>query len=225
MTDLPIVSPREGYDRWAPAYDAYDNPLVALEEPVVTRLCGEPRGLTVADVGCGTGRHALRLADAGAEVTGVDFSTGMMDVLRSKGAGGRLRLVEHDLSAGVPLSSGGYDLVLCCLVLEHLPDLRGMVAELGRICRAGGRVIVTDLHPSWTRRGLHARFREAEGAPKIQIEGEHHRVSDYLMAGVRSGLRLEEVDEHVMDEDTARQSRSARKYLGEPLLLSIAWRA
>lgn len=221
---LPVVSPREGYDRWGPAYDAYDNPLVALEEPVVNALCGAVAGLEIADIGCGTGRHALRLVAAGAKVTGVDFSSGMMDALAAKGLPSGLRLIEHDLRTGIPLPADHFDLTLCCLVLEHVPDLRAAVAELGRICRPGGRVIVTDLHPEWTRRGLHARFREAAGAEKIQIEGEHHRICDYVMAGVAAGLVLEEIDERVMDDATAAGSASAQKYRGEPLLLALAWR-
>ncbi|MEM7158991.1 MAG: class I SAM-dependent methyltransferase [Myxococcota bacterium] len=221
---LPVVPAREGYDRWAPAYDAYDNPLIALEEPVVTALCGDVTGRRIADIGCGTGRHALRLAAAGAEVTAVDFSSGMMDALKAKGLPSGLRLVEHDLRTGIPLPSDHFDLALSCLVLEHVPDLRATIAELGRICRPGGRVIVTDLHPEWTRRGLHARFREAKGAAKIQIEGEHHRICDYVMAGVAAGLELEEIDERAMDEATAAGSASAQKYRGEPLLLSVAWR-
>lgn len=223
-TMLSRVSPREGYDRWAPVYDAYDNPLVALEGPVVRRLVGDPRGLRVADVGCGTGRHALRLLAAGAEVTGVDFSTGMMDALRAKGPPTSLRLVEHDLRHGIPLPADAFDVVLCCLVLEHLSSPAAMLAEMARIGRPGARIVVTDLHPQWTRQGLHARFREAEGADKLQIEGQTHSISDYVMAGVRAGLRLEEIGEHVVDDRLAERSRSARKYRGEPLLLALGWR-
>ncbi len=225
MTDpLPVVPPREGYDRWSTAYDAYDNPLVALEQPLVRRWAGDVAGQRVADIGCGTGRHALAFAAAGADVTGVDFSSGMMDVLRSKAPPASLRLVEHDLTLGVPLPDRSFDLVLSCLVLEHLPDLRTMVAQLSRIAAPGGRVIVTDLHPEWTRRGLHARFRETADAPKMQIEGVHHCIADYAMAGIDAGLQLEAMVELSMDEATAARSRSALKYIGEPFLLALRWR-
>ncbi|MEM9456322.1 MAG: class I SAM-dependent methyltransferase [Myxococcota bacterium] len=221
---IPQLPAREGYDRWAPVYDTYDNPLVALEGPVVHRLVGIPRGLRVADVGCGTGRHALRLAAAGAEVTGVDFSRGMLDALRAKEPPPSLRLVEHDLDRGIPLPADAFDVVLCCLVVEHLDSPTPMLAEMARIGRPGARIVVTDLHPHWTHRGLHARFREAEGATKLQIEGQAHRISDYVMAGIRAGLRLEEIGEHVVDEQIAQRSVSARKYVGEPFLLTLCWR-
>src|SRR5436309_7019436 len=79
--DLPT---REGYDRWAALYDADPNPLVALEEPWVDRLLGDVRGLSVLDLGCGTGRHALRLEAAGAVVHAIDFSEAMLDQARRK---------------------------------------------------------------------------------------------------------------------------------------------
>lgn len=214
------IAVREGYDRWAPGYDGYDNALVALEQPVVERLIGPACGLRVADIGCGTGRLTLPLASAGNHVTGVDFSRGMLDVLRAKcRPGAQLELVQHDLTRGVPLDSDAYDLVLCCLVLEHLPDVELMLAELARICRPGGRVIVSDFHPEMIRRGYHARFREAPGGQKLQIAGSYRAVARVVMAALDARLHITHLDELLMDERTAVRSRSASKWIGLPFLL------
>jgi SAM-dependent methyltransferase len=95
----PIVLPtQEGYDRWAEIYDGEGNPLIAMEEPVVDRLLGEIAGLAVVDVGCGTGRHALRLAERGANVVGVDFSDGMLARARAKEGASAVRWVVHDVT-------------------------------------------------------------------------------------------------------------------------------
>lgn len=72
------LTTREGYDRWAAVYDTDGNPLIAMEEPEVDRLVGDISGRAVLDVGCGTGRHALRFAAAGAHVTAIDFSEEML---------------------------------------------------------------------------------------------------------------------------------------------------
>ncbi len=224
--NLPTLPPRQGYDRWAPYYDDYDNAVIALERPIVARLIGPDPGDTIADIGCGTGRHALPLARAGARVTGVDFSRGMLQELRRKRPPATLTLIEHDLRAGVPLADDAFDLVLCSLVLEHLEDLAGALREFARVARPGGRVVIADLHPEMFRRGLHARFRVGgnRGAPepdaeKIQIEGVDHTVSDYVMAIVGAGLEIRTMSEHAMDAATASRSPSARKYIGEPMLL------
>ncbi|HLT38979.1 MAG TPA: class I SAM-dependent methyltransferase [Enhygromyxa sp.] len=222
---LEIVPTREGYQRWAPYYDDYDNALIVLEQPIVTALLGDLAGARVADIGCGTGRHALRLAAAGASVTGVDFCGGMLDVLRSKQPPASVRLIEHDLGEPLPLGDGEFDVVLCSLVLEHLPDLRAIVAEFGRIVRPGGRVVLADFHPEMFRRGLHARFRAGDDAVKVQIEGVDHTIADYVMAIVGAGLEIVGMAEHRMDAETAARSESASKYVGEPMLLTFDLRS
>lgn len=217
ITELPT---QEGYDRWSSTYDAYDNPLIALEQPLVRERIGSPRDLDVLDVGCGTGRHAHWMARQGARVTGVDFSGGMLEQLRAKDAP-QIKLVEHDLTQGLPQSDGMADLVTCCLVLEHLPRLDLIFAEMARACRPGGRVLISDFHPEMLRRGYHARFREAPEGPKFQMQGEAHTVSDYVMAATRAGLRIGHASEHIMTQTLAESSRSAKKWVGLPLLFVL----
>src|SRR5213078_20861 len=92
-----LSSVREGYDRWAGVYDHDSNPLQGLEGPEVRAAVGEVRGLNVLDLGCGTGRHSLWLVEAGATVTGVDFSEGMLAEARRKPGAEAIRFVVHDL--------------------------------------------------------------------------------------------------------------------------------
>ena len=118
LSEEPIhhLPTREGYDRWAEIYDAENNPLIALEEPLVAALLGNVRGLAIADVGCGTGRHALRLAEAGAAVTALDFSPRMLEQAKDKPGAANIHFIPHDLAAPLPLSDRSFDLALCCLV-------------------------------------------------------------------------------------------------------------
>src|SRR5438874_12447257 len=115
-TDPPIpieVTTREGYDRWAEVYDGEGNPLVEMEGPWVERLLGDVRGLAVADVGCGTGRHALRLAAAGARVSAVDFSAAMLSRARAKPGADAIDFRVHDLAEPPPFADHAFDRVLC----------------------------------------------------------------------------------------------------------------
>ena len=79
-----IVGVQHGYDRWAVIYDENVNPLQALEQPRFQDACGDVAGLTVLDLGCGTGRHTEWLASRGAIVTAVDFSEEMLSKARCK---------------------------------------------------------------------------------------------------------------------------------------------
>src|ERR1035441_4585697 len=97
-SEVEVVPTQAGYDRWAEVYDGEDNPLVLLEEKHIGPLAGKVAGLTVADIGCGTGRHALRWAAAGAHVTAVDFSAAMLKRARAKPGADAVTFVPHDLA-------------------------------------------------------------------------------------------------------------------------------
>src|SRR5262245_21728922 len=146
---IPIeLSTREGYDRWAEVYDGEGNPLVALEEPLLDRLLGDVRGLAVADIGCGTGRHALRLAAAGARVSAVDFSEEMLRRARAKPGAEAIDFRAYDLAEPLPFADQSFDRVVCGLVVDHIRDLAGLFGEMRRVCRPGGFVVVSTMHPA-----------------------------------------------------------------------------
>ena len=85
-----VLETREGYDLWAEFYDADRNPLVAMDELHTPWLLGGMSwGFESRDIGCGTGRHALPIAAAGAIVTAVDFSASMLLRARAKGSTAR----------------------------------------------------------------------------------------------------------------------------------------
>src|SRR2546427_11858188 len=71
------LSTKEGYDRWAMIYDDEDNPLIVLEERHLPGLLGDVQGLDVIDLGCGTGRHAVRPVAARGRGTAGGFTDGL----------------------------------------------------------------------------------------------------------------------------------------------------
>jgi ubiquinone/menaquinone biosynthesis C-methylase UbiE len=149
---------REGYDRWATIYDDEDNPLIVLEERYLLDLLGDVGGLDVVDLGCGTGRYAVRLAAAGARVTAVDFSEGMVAKARRKPSWESVRFVAHDLTQRLPFADRSFHRVLACLVLDHIGDLAGFFSECRRVCRPDGFLLVSAFHPALMLRGIQARF-------------------------------------------------------------------
>jgi SAM-dependent methyltransferase len=97
-----------------------------------------PQGARVLDAGCGSGRTLQELVDYGT-VQGVELDTEAAEVARSRGHGEVLvgRLEE------LPFPEATFDLITCLDVIEHTPDDRATLAELRRVCRPGGWLLVT----------------------------------------------------------------------------------
>ena len=216
MTETPLIMPtREGYDRWATIYDEEQNWLIYLEEPEVDRLLGDVAGLDIVDVGCGTGRHALRLAERGANVVGVDFSDGMLARAREKAGSEKVRWIVHDVGElPLPLPAGAFDRVLCALVVDHIRHLPEVFGELRRLCAPEGRVVVTAMHPAMLLKGLQARFVDPDTGRDTRPESQPNVIADYVNAAVGGGLRILQVGEHSVEEALAQRAPRAEKYLG-----------
>ncbi|MEV0719144.1 methyltransferase domain-containing protein [Asanoa sp. NPDC050611] len=104
-------------------------------------------GLTILDVGGGTGGFAVPLAEAGHRVTVVDASPDALAALNRRaveaGVAPRVRAVQGDGEALTGLvSPGSVDLVLCHSVLEVADDPRGVVSAIAAALRPGGAASV-----------------------------------------------------------------------------------
>jgi malonyl-CoA O-methyltransferase len=222
--EFDVLPTREGYDRWSAIYDVEDNPLIALEGPKVVDLLGEVRGLRVADIGCGTGRHAIPAAERGAQVIGVDYSDGMLLQALAKRGARAVRFIAADITWRLPLQNESFDRVVCCLAAEHIADLPRFFSELGRICRHDGFVIVSDMHPGLLLRGQMAQFRDPDTGRRTRPLSYPYQISDYVMAVIESGCEIDHMSEHIVDEPLVARSEGARRYLGWPMLFLMRLR-
>jgi ubiquinone/menaquinone biosynthesis C-methylase UbiE len=218
MSDA-IANVRQGYDRWASVYDHDANPLLALEEPQMRAMIGEPGGLEVLDLGCGTGRHAIWLAGAGARVTAVDFSAGMIEQARGKAGAEGIRFLLHDLRERLPFGDESFDLVICGLVLEHLRELGAFFVEIRRVLKRGGRAVVSGMHPAMFLRGSQARFTDPNSGELVQPGSVCHSVSEFVMGAIGAGLEVLDIAELAPDAEFAARFPRAQKYVGWPMLI------
>lgn len=128
---------------------------------------------TALDVGCGTGVLAERLAQSGYEMTGVDPSQGMLDVLASRAPG-----VTPVLGSGtdLPFEDDRFDLSLTVATLHHIAEpaaVRETLHEMVRVTRPGGQVLVWDhnpVNPYW--RLIMSRVPQDDGSERLVPERE-----------------------------------------------------
>jgi ubiquinone/menaquinone biosynthesis C-methylase UbiE len=98
----------------------------------------------ILDVGSGAGQiiqHLLKYADSDAQITGFDLSLEMLKRARRRLQSDRPRFVNADLTR-LPFADAAFDCVTCGYVLEHLPDPRPGLVELGRVLSPGGRMLL-----------------------------------------------------------------------------------
>ena len=210
-----------GYDRWAVVYDHDANPLIALEEPQIRSAVGDVTGLSVLDMGCGTGRHALWLAAHGANVTAVDFSEGMLAEARQKPNADQVKFLQHDLHKPLPFADQQFDAVVSGLVLEHIHDLSILFAEARRVLKPTGRAVISAMHSAMFLRGSQARYTDPDSGEIVQVGSIAHSISDFVMAAVRAGFQIEQVSEYAPDAEFAARYPRAEKYIDWPMLVVL----
>lgn len=137
------------YDTFGEAY-AVENETSLLNayytRPAVLALAGDVTGRRILDAGCGSGTIFEPLRDRGAIVTGFDSSATMVEVARRRlGPDADLRVA--DLGAPLPFADNAFDDVVAALVLHYLKDWSAPLAELRRVLRPGGRLILAVNHP------------------------------------------------------------------------------
>jgi ubiquinone/menaquinone biosynthesis C-methylase UbiE len=194
------------FDRAAEMYDATRGYPQATADAIGAALfaaAGGRPGVRVLEIGIGTGRIAIPLLALGANVSGVDISTRMMDRLRANLAArqaeqpeapwGALDLRQGDMTA-LPFADGSFDAIVAVHVFHLVYPWERALDEAVRVLAPGGSLLLgNDRHPNSVYAELQARWtaivRELGGdsrAPGVAGESD-------LLAGVRAhGLVVRE---------------------------------
>ncbi len=157
------------FDTYAQSYDAWFSTALGrtvwrFELKVLLDLLKPRPGELILDGGCGTGILATELAGSGAVVVGVDVSAAMLAGARKNTEGTGVMLLQADLHA-LPFSPLVFDAAVCFTVLEFAGEPEGVLREIWRVLRPGGRLVIGVLNGSspWALarrgRGVYAAAR------------------------------------------------------------------
>ncbi len=175
------------YQRGAPHYDRVRRGVTDTDERVLLPLFSsalEPFAAPrVLDVATGTGRVPLLLARQPwftGHVVGLDLTPAMLEQARLQvakfGIADRVTLIEGDADT-LPWPAEEFDLVVSLEALEFFPSSRRALAEMARVLRPDGTLVVSKYPDGWarllpfkgqTRRSI-TRFLEAQGMQQISI--------------------------------------------------------
>lgn len=135
------------FDKQAESWDDLRAQLVAEAAALWSLAPLLPRGLSVADIGTGTGGMLPYLSEIADRITAVDLSTQMLRRARARAKSlgiENVEFVKADLEA-LPLDDASVDTAFAALVLHHAERPARALSEMARIVREGGTLVVTDL--------------------------------------------------------------------------------
>lgn len=141
------VRSSEFFDERASGWDALRAELLNDTAAFASLLPLVPRGLAVVDIGTGTGAMLPVLAEFAGRLVGIDQSAQMLRHARERAR--RLGLQNAEFvraeANDLPLATDGFDAAFAALVLHHLPKPGTAVAEMARVVKPGGHVVILDL--------------------------------------------------------------------------------
>lgn len=210
-----------GYDVWAPAYDDFDNPMIAMVEHALDRVPLNVSGRRVVELGCGTGRNVHRVLQLGAEsYVGIDGSDGMLARARERYVGAaRVTWKRADVMGTLPLAEGTADDVLITLVLEHVEALEPVFRTVERILTHGGRCRIVEIHSGLVESGTSAHFW-ANGT-EHRLASFPHPAREYAEVFGATGLALESICEWYASADSIRRSGKLAKHGRRPVVVDV----
>jgi phosphatidylethanolamine/phosphatidyl-N-methylethanolamine N-methyltransferase len=131
------------YSNYASVYDHIFGTVFREGRECAVRKVSPRPGERILEVGVGTGL-SLPLYPSHCRVTGIDLSAGMLQKARERVAAHRLSNVElYQMDAGnMTFPDNSFDTVMAAYVVTAVPDYRKVMAEMIRVCRPGGRIIL-----------------------------------------------------------------------------------
>ncbi len=207
-----------------------------LDGPMLARARAMDRGQAL-DVGCGEGRFCRMLAAQGFQTTGLDPVPAMLDAARAQDTNATY---VDGFAEALPFDDNAFDLVVSYLSLIDIDDAETAIAEMARVLRPGGRILVANLASFATSSSNFGRRTCAETGEELRplghylreekvwfewaglrIRNWHRPLSRYMQWFIGHGLVLTHFDE---PQPTGGPADRIAAYQNMPYLMMMEWR-
>lgn len=205
-----------------------------LDATMLERL--EGRGFEMAlDVGCGEGRFCRMLRTRGIRATGIDPTDALLAHARGLDPGGDYRAGRAE---ALEFPDGAFDLVVSYLTLIDIPDIAKAIAEMARVLRPGGTLLIANL-TSFNTASIDAGWKHEENGGRvfridhymeeraswvawddIRVKNWHRPLGAYMSLLLGAGLILRHFDEPV---PRGGDPERAARYRRVPWFLVMEW--
>lgn len=190
----------EAYDLWSSSYDSQPgNLMLDLDEVLFNKLLSNIclKGKTVADIGCGTGRHWTKiLRQNPLNLTGFDVSAGMLSKLKEKFPEAAVLKISND--AFDYIGDTLFDTIVSTLTIAHVKDIETTLNAWCSLLKPDAEIIITDYHPKMLAFGGKRTFRHNHTQMAVRNYVYHiSAIKDILH---ENGFRVAAEEEFRIDE-------------------------
>ena len=163
--------------------DYFDDDSFFVQRDHILQWIGPLAGKRILDAGCGVGAFSEPWTRANT-VIGVDFSKKSLEFAAARG----LQTLSADLTA-LPFESGSFDLVVCIGVIQLIENYQPVLAELARVTKPGGMLLVQTLHQGSLQRKLLGLVERSKKFDRMYEMAELRDEFDRLGFGEASFLK------------------------------------
>jgi len=133
----------------------YNQEMISLRFKILNKYCKNKK---VADFGCGTGSYLIPLSKITKEITGIDFSKNMLNILKSKIKNknyNNIKIYQGNIK-NTSLESGSFDVVFSIATLYYIPEVEKVILEMNRVLKKGG-IAIFEMGNLWSLNTLVVR--------------------------------------------------------------------
>jgi ubiquinone/menaquinone biosynthesis C-methylase UbiE len=217
----------EAYDLWSADYDSQPgNLMLDLDEILFSNLLAgiNIKNRTVADIGCGTGRHwAKILKEQPESLTGFDVSPGMLRKLKDKFPAAQTYTIADNNFSNIEEHT--FDVILSTLTVAHIKNIEEALDAWSRVLKLDGDIIITDFHPDALAFGGKRTFKHQK--TQIAVKNFVHSLDAIGSIMRRNGFSQmcsyeRKIDESVKHYYTAKNATPVyEKFKGFPVIYGM----